>query len=156
MSSAASHPRLRLVGADDGPARRDWARSRRVRQAVIRENRRAAQNPTLEPTDPRWVLAVRAHSQLQGATLTPDRRERVMRTARLLGVRPFDASLIIAIVQDQARRGEDLAGAAGTLALIHRPQRRWRRTWVWLRWIAAVAAALMANALLIWWLLGTH
>ena len=153
MSSAASHPRLRLVGADDPTARDDWVRSRRARQAVLRENRRAAQNPTLQPTDPRWVLAVRAHSQLQGTALTPERRERVMRTARLLGVRPFDASLVIAIVQDQARRGEDLGGAAGTLALVHRPQRPWTRTWVWLRWIAAIAAALTANALLIWWLL---
>lgn len=153
MSSAASHPRLRLVGADDGPAHSDWVRSRRTRQAVIRENRRAAQNPALEPTDPRWVVAARAFSQLQGSTMTPERRQRIMRTAHLLGVRPFDASLIIAIVQDRARRGEGLAEAAATLALVHRPKRARSASQTGLRWIAAIAAALMANALLIWWLL---
>jgi hypothetical protein len=120
---------------------------------VIRENRRAAQNPTLEPTDPRWVLAARAYSQLQGSTMTPERRQRVMRTANLLGVRPFDASLIIAIVQDRARRGEGLAQAASTLALVHKPKRHWPVSHTSLRWIAAIAAALMANILLIWWLL---
>jgi hypothetical protein len=154
MSSAASHPRLRLVGADDEPALHEWARSRRVRQTVIRENRRAAQNPSLEPTDPRWVLAARAYSQLQGSTMTPERRQRVMRTARLLGVRPFDASLIIAIVQDRARRGEGLAEAAPTLTLIQRPRRRSAPSWTALRWIAVIAAALLGNVLLIWWLLG--
>lgn len=149
MSSAASHPRLRLVGADDPTARDDWVRSRRARQAVLRENRRAAQNPTLQPTDPRWVLAVRTHSQLQGTALTPERRERVMRTARLLGVRPFDASLIIAIVQDQARRGEQLSQAMPTLALISRPRRFAGPRHIVLRWAAALAAAATATALLI-------
>mgnify|MGYP004359204233 FL=1 len=33
-----------------------------------------------------------------------------MRTARLLGLRPFDAALVIAMVQDTARRGESLPG----------------------------------------------
>ena len=153
MSSAASQPRLRLVGADDEPALNEWARSRRVRQAVIRENRRAAQNPSLEPTDPRWVLAVRAYSQLQGSTMTPERRQRVMRTARLLGVRPFDANLVIAMVQDRARRGEGLAEVAPTLTLVQKPRRQGRLSRPWMRWIAAVAAAVAGNALLIWWLL---
>jgi hypothetical protein len=153
MSSAASHPRLRLVGADDEPALDEWARSRRVRQAVIRENRRAAQNPSLEPTDPRWVLAARAYSQLQGSTMTPERRQRVMRTARLLGVRPFDANLVIAIVQDRARRGENLAEAAPTLTLIRKPPRRRAPSPTTARWIAAIGAAVLGHLLLIWWLL---
>lgn len=55
--------------------------------------------------DPRWVLAVRASEQLQGATLTPPSRDRLVRMAQTLGLTAFDAHLIIAVVQDQARRG---------------------------------------------------
>ena len=128
------------------------------RDAVGRENRAAAANTKLSPTDPRWVLAVRAYSQLQGSALTPERRERVLETARLLGVRPFDANVIIAIAQDHARRGEPLAGAAPTLSIVARPPedspraRRTRRAWTALRWIAALAAAITATTLLIRWL----
>ena len=57
------------------------------------------------PTDPRWVLAVRTAEMLEGAVLPPERREGLMRLGRVLGLTPFDATLIIAIVQDQARRG---------------------------------------------------
>jgi len=57
------------------------------------------------PTDPRWVLAVRTADQLEGAILRPEKRERLIRLARTMGLTPFDANLIIAIVQDQARRG---------------------------------------------------
>ncbi len=56
-------------------------------------------------SDPRWVLAVRAAEQLQGATLTPPARDRLVRMARAFGLTAFDANLIIAVVQDQARRG---------------------------------------------------
>ena len=123
------------------------------RDAVARENRAAAGNTKLSPTDPRWVLAVRAYSQLQGSALTPERRERVLETARLLGVRPFDANLIIAIAQDHARRGETLAEAAPTLSIVARPpEHQTSRTSTALRWIAAVAAAITATLLLIRWL----
>lgn len=61
--------------------------------------------PIQGPSDPRWVLAIRAAEQLQGALLTPDRRDKLVRLGRVLGLRPFDANLVIAIVQDQARRG---------------------------------------------------
>jgi hypothetical protein len=119
--------------------------------AVTDENRAAAANRGLHPTDPRWVLAARAYAQLQGSALTYERRLRVMRTARHLGVRPFDANLIIAIVQDQARRGRGLPEAAGTIALLEPPRRR-SAGWTWARWIAAAACAAAANALLILWL----
>ena len=125
------------------------------RDAVARENRAAAGNTKLSPTDPRWVLAVRAYSQLQGSALTPERRERVLETARLLGVRPFDANLIIAIAQDHARRGEPLTEAAPTLSILARPPEnggRTRWTGTAFRWIAAVAAAITATVLLIRWL----
>lgn len=55
--------------------------------------------------DPRWVLAVRVSEGLEGSVLAPQKRERLVRLGKMLGLSPFDANLVIAIVQDQARRG---------------------------------------------------
>ncbi len=149
MDIHASQPRLRLVGSDDREAVTSW----RAARDVADENRAAAGNPSLDPADPRWVLAARTHSQLQGSTLTPERRARVLRTARQLGVRPFEASVIIAIVQDHARRSAPLAQAADTLALLHDPRTASQSRAAWTRWLAVGLTALAANALLIWWLI---
>jgi hypothetical protein len=147
MSTFDAQPHLRLVGTGDR-----WNDARtRARQAVADENRAAAANRGLSPTDPRWALAARAYSQLQGSALTQERRVQVMRTARRLGVRPFDANLIIAIVQDQARRGHGLREAAGMITLIDPPKRRSAGS-TWVRWASAVVCAAAANAFLIWWL----
>lgn len=43
----------------------------------------------------------------RAAILTPDSRAVLLESAAKLGFRPFDAALIIAVVQDRARRGED-------------------------------------------------
>ncbi|UCD76249.1 MAG: hypothetical protein JSV91_04860 [Phycisphaerales bacterium] len=156
MSQAALPPHLRLIGTDDPEVVANWARSRLNRQQVIRENRAAGLNRSLDPTDPRWVLAIRAYSQLQGTTLTPERRQRVMRTARQLGIRPFDANLIVAIVQDHARSGLALSEAQGTLTLLREPEAARAGRWaILLRWAAAIATAAVANALLIRWFLSS-
>lgn len=55
---------------------------------------------------------MRTGEALQGAVLRPDRREKLLRLGRLLGLTPFDCNMIIAIVQDQARRGHDPAYCA--------------------------------------------
>jgi hypothetical protein len=55
--------------------------------------------------DPRWVLARRTAEQLQGSILVPERRARLLHLGRALKLNDFDANLVIAIVQDQARRG---------------------------------------------------
>lgn len=144
MSSIEAHPHLRLVGHDA---------SHPDALAVARENVRAARNPELKVADPRWVLATRAYAQLQGSTLTAERRQRVMRTAQQLGVRPFDASLIIAIVQDRARQGRGPADAAASIGMVAPPSPR-SRSAIWLRWLAAIALAVVANAFLIWWITG--
>ncbi len=149
MDINTSQPRLRLVGSDDLKAVTSW----RAARDVADENRAAALNPDLDPTDPRWVLAARTHSQLQGSTLTPERRARVLRTARQLGVRTFEANVIIAIVQDHARRGAPLAKAADTLTLLRDPRAARKSRAVWPRWLAAGLTALAANALLVWWLI---
>jgi len=156
-------PQLRLVGqqpATDDVLRRD-AEERRAEIGVQSENRAASTNPELEAADPRWVLASRAYSQLDGAALSPERRERVLRTASTLGIRPFDANLIIAIVQDRARRGRPLGSAAGTLSLVQNPNadhgesgRIATGSAAWWQLVLTLAAGLTGTALLIRWLLG--
>lgn len=61
--------------------------------------------PITEPADPRWVLALRTAEQLQGTVLPPEARDRLTRLGKVMGLTPFDCALILAIVQDQARRG---------------------------------------------------
>ncbi len=97
---------------------------------------------------------MRAASQLDGSALPPERREKLMRVARLLGIRVFDANVIIAIVQDQARQGRPLTDAAPTVAMLNRPETAGEQDrQPWLRVIIAVTGAVVANAFLIWWLL---
>jgi hypothetical protein len=82
--------------------------------------------PAEDRADPRWVLAVAAAAALEGgrgAVLVPERRRRLMRLSASLGVRAFDASLVLAIVQDAARRGEPLGGAAESLRMVGWPGR---------------------------------
>ncbi|MCU0688393.1 MAG: hypothetical protein MUE97_01425 [Phycisphaerales bacterium] len=72
----------------------------------------AASLETISHADPRWQVAVRTNYLLDGgraALLTPERRRAVLDLAETLGLRAFDANLIIAIVQDSRRTtGEGL------------------------------------------------
>lgn len=151
MTSPATPSYLRLVGGSEPPPATPRMTAH-ARQAVAQENRAAGTNAHLSPTDPRWVLAVRAYSQLEGSTLRPERRERVMRTAKQLGLRTFDANLVIAVVQDHARRHEPLSAAVPTLQVIDPPAPPHRSAWT--RWIGATILAVLANLILIWWLIG--
>ncbi|MEM6391791.1 MAG: hypothetical protein AAF797_03375 [Planctomycetota bacterium] len=120
---------------------------------------RPASNPTgLTATDPRWVLAMRAGEALQGSVLTPDRRQGLMRLASVMGLTAFDASLILAIVQDQARRGHRpehcAAAGADQLMMIPAPTGssigKARRLWT----IAGLTVCLIGLQLLtVWWLI---
>lgn len=150
MDASVSKTHLRLVGADDPSA----LESMRASQAVARENTAASRNEHLDPTDPRWIIAAKTHAQLQGSALTLERRQRVLRLAHRLGVRPFEANVIIAIVQDQARQGAMLADATPTLKLLRDPRKdRNSKNRAWARWLWAIATAALANILLIWWLM---
>lgn len=111
---AAVHTRLRLVRADDaGDARvlpaHNTAERGGERTRVAAENRAAAE---LSPLDARWVFAVSVarEIELSGApgagVLSPERRKNLSRLATRLGLRAFDANLVIAIVQDGCRSGE--------------------------------------------------
>lgn len=118
----------------------------------------------LSASDARWVFAVAAQQALTprpgggaAVVMTPDARERLDRTAARLGLRPFDTALIIAIVQDAARRGEPALGieTADRLALVPRPPERGGVSAQ--QAIAAAATVLCATglvAMLVSWLAG--
>jgi len=110
----------------------------------------AAGGRPLAATDPRWVLALRVRETLEGRMLRPDARQRLIRLGRLLGMTGFEANLVIAIVQDGARRGQGLGEAAGSLACV--PRHRGGSTagrgggrgvswWPVVRWVAILLAA---------------
>lgn len=174
--ASALGQRLRLVGAPDAivahrlaptsgagfATDRSIAAPRRVaeaRRSVARENVEAAHERTLDPCDPRWQVALEAARQMQGPLLTFERRRTVLALAHRVGVRPFDTHLIIAAVQDRARRGERLVDAMPVVALTQAPERR-PRTWIVRMFaafwpyaiVAGVAAA--AHAAIAYWLLG--
>lgn len=127
MSTArAQSPALRLVNGGRAPRAsvlpgRDSAAGR-----VRSENRAAA---GLDPHDARWALAVRASQMLEGgsaAILAPERRRTLIAMAVGMGLRAFDANLVIAIVQDAARCGLPPLGETteSRLLLIARPSPR--------------------------------
>ena len=130
------------------------ARAERVfRQAVAHEMllaRESTRDPQFDPTDARWRLAQETERALQGAVLAYEDRKGLLALAQRLGIRPFDANLIVALVQDRARRGESIESAAPTLALLPKPTLQ--RSLAWL-WVTAIAAAIATDAVLIGWLI---
>ncbi|MDP1661767.1 MAG: hypothetical protein Q8L55_07610 [Phycisphaerales bacterium] len=86
------------------------------RRAVEAENKAA----TMSALDPRWALAVRTSSMLQGgraAILPPESRRFLVKLGKDINLRPFDSNLVIAIVQDAARAGCDPIGAESRMRL---------------------------------------
>jgi hypothetical protein len=180
MSSAAFHPTpapaLRLVGRDDDQHADE--RSSRAGQVldrraldVVKENRLAAHAEStrpidrtqIDPADPRWILAMQTQARLQGAMITPERRDELLASGTRLGLRPFEANLVIAVVQDRARTQQPLRMAAPALALVagtlgsddarrEEPKSEGiSRLLAWLRWLVAGAAAgAVASAVIRW------
>lgn len=115
------HPHaIRPVGVEARP--RPDARAERVfRAAVAHETllaRETARDLRFDPNDARWKLAIETSRRLQGAVLPFEDRRRLLAMATRLGIRSFDANLIVALVQDRARRGEPVEDAAPTIAMI--------------------------------------
>ncbi len=84
---------------------------RAARREVARENLLASALPAM---DVRWMLALKVQHALEGgvaAMLRPEVRRRLIDDAGSMGLRPFDANLIIAIVQDRARSRLPIGGA---------------------------------------------
>lgn len=120
----AALPRSRRTARHSGESAGEGTPSRGARRAVTRSNVESAYASDLDPQDPRWLVATETAAQLEGSLLTFERRRRVLAFAERVGVRPFDANLIIAAVQDRARRGEPIDHAKPTVALTAAPRRR--------------------------------
>jgi hypothetical protein len=140
---------MRLVGTEDRSTLVRWSAEGSAREAVTRETIAAAENAARDPADPRWQLAMRTQSLLQGSVLSAERREAVMKTARTLGVRPFEAGLIMAIVQDSSRQHRVLAEAGPILGLLPMRAPATRPVGTWVSWVAALAGAVILHALLV-------
>lgn len=107
--------------AGEGPSQAALQAARELE--VARANRQAS---AIDALDARWVFACRVASNLEGgraAILRPQARDRLLGQAARLGLRPFDAHLIIAIVQDSARCGQEPLGlgTAERLPMIRKP-----------------------------------
>lgn len=119
----------------------------------------AAGSTGAAPGDALEILAIRTAECLDGgraAILRPERRRRLLRIAHMLGVGQFDANLVFAIVQDNARRGASAGAAAHDARLSVLAPRRQRREISAAYWIvpqiigALCLAALMLVALVRW------
>lgn len=108
-----------------------------------------ADAPVLRADDPRWVLALRTRERMQGPLLRPADRQNLLGLGRVLGLTGFESNLVIAIVQDQARRGGTLDAATDNLAMVprfHRASRsgRWPVALAWAAGIIGLEIALLA------------
>lgn len=126
-----AHPVLTLVRTDPGPRQaaptppdpgREWA--------VRAENRLSS---SLTDDDARWMLANLAEQAIEGGRagiIRPEVRRRLVAAGVSMGLRPFDANLVIAIVQDDARSGtasRDPASSQSVRAERRARQDRFRR-----------------------------
>jgi len=106
------------------------------------------------PNDARWELAREVEGSIEGgkaAIIRPEVRRRLVTTATERGLRPFDANLVIAIVQDGARRGEHLDEVvAGRLAFVGPAETELPRRYVSLLVAAVALGAAMFVALIAW------
>ncbi|MBY0311545.1 MAG: hypothetical protein K2W85_05715 [Phycisphaerales bacterium] len=146
-------PTLRLVSDRAASASRPAAT-----RGVEAENRRSV---TLSALDPRWVLAVQVKRAIEGgraAVLPPEARERLIALGGRLGLRPFDTSLVIAVVQDGARESDDalapdviarleLVGGGRNMPDVLTRQRRRAPMWVFMV-CAAIAGSVLTLLLL--------
>jgi hypothetical protein len=125
-----------------------------ARRAVVEENRQASRMAAADDAtalaDVRRVFALRASQCLQGgraAILPPENRRVLIGEARRYGLRAFEANLIIAIVQDGARRGE-LPGSSSTSRVLDLIPARARREGVQLLVQRLIIAALLGAGML--------
>lgn len=115
--------------------------------------------PALDPSDARWVLAVLCWEWMDGgsaAILTPAKRDKLMRAADSMRLRRFDAGLIIAIAQDERRRGGASLSrlAAARLALVAPPAQMPRTSFIAAS-LSALSLAGVMIAILVMWVQGT-
>lgn len=150
--AAAASPRR----PGDNPVAAPYAASSDAAQRIAFENRAAA---ALSAADVRVIFAARVSEQLElgaAAVLQPARRQGLLRLATTLGLRAFDANLIIAVEQDRARNGNPRARADANLALIPAPAERFelaaarRSRWIAFALAVLASAGVMFAALVAW------
>jgi hypothetical protein len=128
------------------------ARIAAARRAIAQENHAAA----LQSDDVRWMFAQQVQTAIEGgraAIVRPQIRQQLVSDAQRMGLRPFDANLVIAIAQDAARHGEDLhETAAHRLAMV--PSGRTSKLGPLMLMGAAVGLAAGLVALFIAWIMG--
>lgn len=154
MSGAATSPTvLRFVNAErpaaSSPRHIPASSERQVRAANVEAAR-------LDALDARWVLAVRTTMSLQGgraAVLRPDDRRSLVTQATRMGLRAFDAALVIAIAQDAARSGEALSGSPQDRLAMVRPPSTTESVGPGLRLFYALGIGVVLFVLAKWWLL---
>lgn len=132
---------------------------RRAERAVRDETVRAAAFAQAGPGEALGILTHTIADSIEGgriALIRPERRRRILHAASLLGVRAFDANLLIAIVQDDARRGVHTTPDDPRLRLLDPASRRsdaggWARAAI-AQAVAAIVIAAGAVATVIVWL----
>lgn len=185
-TDAGTNPPLRLVGEkspvpvagltlDATPKRPLRGRVERARasRAIASENAQAAKaSREIAEGDARWVFAAKVGQTLQGgrlAALPADRRQKLIRLATKMGLRAFDANLVIAIVQDAVRTGKQAPGhgpsdgVTGRLAMIRTPEQSGpgaggteatSQPPLWLLIALSGGVAILSATMLLGWLLG--
>ena len=128
-----------------------------VRGEVPAAKRASAERPPAELATYQRLLE-QIDRSLEGTIIGSDSRARIMAKASALGIRAFDASMMIALVQDRARRGESTATVPAlllaptadhhlvTAAVRQRPES--------LRWMAVAATGLLVATLIAGWFIG--
>ena len=112
--------------------------------------------PITNPTDPRWVLALRTVEAMEGCIIRPEDRDKLIKMGKSFGLTSFDANLVIAILQDQARRGNlpqycpQLAHSQ--LQLIPLPHQNTPTHTNKLKLGFAIASVIAVEIAVLWWL----
>lgn len=154
---------LRLVNdADD--SRPTVLHSRNVspesRGPAWNVSRANVESAGLSTDDARWIFAQEVRDSLEGgraAILPPAQRRELVASALRSGLRPFDANLVIAIVQDDVRTGARKASPSSPpagLQFVRKPDAPLSLGWL-LAVVSVIAIlALSIASLLISWVLG--
>lgn len=138
--------------------------------SVRRVQEENAAASVLDPEDARAILARRVVESLEGgsaAILRPEVRSRLVTTGVRMGLRPFDANLVIAIMQDDARLAKERGkpptarlspGAMSRIGMVRGATERGARTsWAVLgRLVISILVGIALATAFAQWILGSR
>lgn len=139
------------------PARRKGLEHLRANRTRTRLKQTRTYLPPADEASHRELLTVIGEA-LEGSLVSADSRASILSEARKLGVRPFDASLMIALAQDRARRGESLDGipaivSCGPRALRTKSGSAAATPWLAI-WLAVAASGVLVAHYAASWMMG--